>query len=305
MFGFPRQGIVEWQVYTGGPALATTSLRYQQWIKPYGCSQVFMLVAGPGGPGAGGTSAASGARSGGGGGGSGGVTKALFPACILPDVLYVRAGGIAVGGAPNTAGVQTSGNNSVVCLTPDPSFGVTALIEGWPGGAGAVAGTAGAAGGTGVGLYSQWGITQGSAGQAGAAGGSGAVGTGLVAPNTLILTGGGGGGGVSAGNGPFNGGDIGAQIPTTGAKLRPLIPGGNVTVKTGSHGFNMGIPIRELLDKSSAIVFSGGGGGYGESTGGFPGGDGAWGCGGGGGGAGSTGGAGGDGGPGFVIIGAW
>lgn len=81
---------------------------WQTWQKPRKCNYVWiMCVGGGGGGGNGGTPVNSFVNS---GGGSGAVTRALYNAQQLPDILYVQVG---LGGAAATAGTR-----SLVALQP-------------------------------------------------------------------------------------------------------------------------------------------------------------------------------------------
>jgi hypothetical protein len=75
---------------------ATGATAWQTWQKPRNCKFIWMMCIGAG---AGGQT--TGTTSAGFGGGSGGVVRALFPANVLPDTLYVQPG---VGAVNSTAG---------------------------------------------------------------------------------------------------------------------------------------------------------------------------------------------------------
>jgi len=95
---------------------------WQAWQKPRGCKFIWMMCIGAG---AGGQT--TGTTSTGFGGGSGAVTRALFPANVLPDTLYVQPGI----GASNTAGgrsfVSTISNSTtatnLVCVSGNTQAG--------------------------------------------------------------------------------------------------------------------------------------------------------------------------------------
>jgi len=76
---------------------------WQTWQKPRNCKFIWMMCIGAG---AGGQT--TGTTAAGFGGGSGAVTRALFPANVLPDTLYVQPG----------AGVVANANRSFVSVTP-------------------------------------------------------------------------------------------------------------------------------------------------------------------------------------------
>ena len=85
---------------------------WQTWIKPRNCKFVWMICIGGAAGGGGGQSGVANpptTYNGGGGGCSAAVTRALFPANVLPDILYIQPG---PGGAGGTAGGgQSSGGN--------------------------------------------------------------------------------------------------------------------------------------------------------------------------------------------------
>ena len=100
---------------------------WQTWQKPAGCSMVYIFALGGGG---GGGRPADGATTvGGGGGGSGGITRALIPAVLLPDTIYVQPG---VGGLganlANNAG--SNGNLSCIAILPNTNIDNSILLRG-------------------------------------------------------------------------------------------------------------------------------------------------------------------------------
>lgn len=83
----------------------TDTATWQLWQKPRNCKFIWIMCIGTGGFGITNSSGGGGAI----GGGAGAVTRALFPANVLPDTLYVRPG-IAFG--------QTTYYQSIVSTTP-------------------------------------------------------------------------------------------------------------------------------------------------------------------------------------------
>jgi hypothetical protein len=289
----PRNGITNWSVFTRTPD-------WQSWIKPAGCSWIYVFAIGAGGSAGRFTNGASTAAVG--GGGSGSVTRILVPASLLPDILYVRAGAGGVG--VTTAGtVGSAGQISYLAIAPNTT--AQNLICTFPPGNGS---TGGGTGGTGAsaatsasGIWINVSLFTSIAGQAGAnaaqvanaAGSSITFGT-----SGLPVTGGSGGG-----NGTGNGGDI------TGSGLMPTISGGvGTTGGSGNSGFRQGQNYAPGF-KLFPLLFSGGTGGGGHTTGtAGNGGNGGYGCGGGGGGSTSgagTSGNGGSGGDALILIGAF
>jgi hypothetical protein len=87
---------------------------WQTWQKPRKCNYVWiMCIGGGGGGGGGGTTN----NLSGGGGGSGAITRVLFNAFLLPDILYIQAG---KGGAGSATFAGGDGNKSFVALQPNP-----------------------------------------------------------------------------------------------------------------------------------------------------------------------------------------
>lgn len=272
---------------------------YRAWQKPRGISQVMIFaVAGGGGGGGGLTGATASARGGGSGGGSGSITRVIFPAIILPDVLHVQPG---LGGAGAVAsGTGAAGIASKVFARPT---GVTAdiICQAGSGGGGnpgtTTTNSGGGAASAAVAGNAPWlasGLFIATPGVGGGAGGSGAganAGSGLVAFTGQVITGGAGGGSTPTGNTDAAGGSI------TAAGLLELARSGGATV--GGKGDEGVSSLTPFWSTGGA-----GGGSNGAGTGG-KGGRGGYGSGGGGGGGGITGGAGGDGGDGIVIVACW
>jgi hypothetical protein len=84
---------------------------WQTWNKPRNCKFIWMMCIGAG---AGGQT--TGTTGAGFGGGCGAVTRALFPANVLPDTLYVQ---------PGTGSSNTSGSRSFVVINPSGSVPAT------------------------------------------------------------------------------------------------------------------------------------------------------------------------------------
>lgn len=282
---------------------------WQIWNKPSGIKFVYFYLVGGGGSGGGGRTGALNSGGGGGGGGSGGYTVCMFPAFILPDILYVQAGAGGLGVAAGTIG--NSGALSYVSVEPNTTA-INILIQSGTaaaggGGAGTNSGNGAGAGGLGSTAWTTsqnltiLSISSSTAGQAGALGGTNIPAAGSSITLAKIFSGGAGGGGCSNSGVISNGGSI------NGVGFIQTIGGGTSTTKDGSTGYAQFNPTSESFS-DEPLFFTGGSGG--ASTGSTPasiggaGGNGAFGSGGGGGGAsyGSTGGRGGKGGDGFILI---
>ena len=87
---------------------------WQTWKKPRNCKYVWMMCIGGGAGGNGGRNIVSSIQS---GSASGAVTKALFNANLIPDILYVQVG-LGGLGATTSNGIGSSGNRSFVSLGP-------------------------------------------------------------------------------------------------------------------------------------------------------------------------------------------
>ena len=292
------------QVFNANSTAANSN--FSPWNKPRGCS--FVRVFGLGGGGGGGAGAVPGTSSAGGGGGaSGSQFNVLFPAYVLPDILWVSVG---FGGIPSGSGISTAINT-----TPSST---TAIITATGGGGGSAAsgGTAGIAGVAGAATisgvpYIQFcflggGISSNTnasiAGQSGTAGSTNSNSTALAIPITgLVVTGGTGGAGVNSvvATETFAGAITANGLFFTGNQTNAS----SGTILDGSNGYKV----------PGVLFYMGGVGGAAYSgtpvNGGGVGGSGAIGCGGGGGGGTYTGGGiqskGGRGGDGIVIITAW
>lgn len=297
---------------------------FQTWQKPNGIKMIHFLVIGAGGGGGGGRTGGNNTGTGGGGGGSGGVSIGLFPANLLPDILYISVGCGGLGGTPNTVGSTVgkgdNGGISFVCISA--STGSTYVVmqsgDSVAGGGGRGDGSSNT-GSAGVGsaiwdytldIWPQLGHITANAGQNGGIGGPTGNFGGSVTQSTIV-TGGGGGGGESSVSTSYSGGSINGTI----YKFTRLTGGtadatGNTIV--GSNGYFYNLPSQNASNKSSTLpmFFTGGAGGgaaNSSSRNAGGGGAGAYGCGGGGGGASytGTGGTGGRGGDGLVIITCW
>lgn len=289
---------------------------WRAWVKPP-CSMVSATVISGGGSGGGGfTGAAGTARGGGAGGGSSAITRSVWPAWAVPDLLYIAVGngGAAVGaslagnsGLQSYIALSTSTTAVNVFSTALPGNGGGAGT----GAAGGTAGTAGAVSSSTSALGLNYGLWESTAGQAGSAGGAqtGAVGATVTISAGNPLTGGAGGGGTPVGNTDFAGG------PINTAGVWPTLAGGVAAAGAGNNGYiyqlnQSMMQIRELQPYAAlwgGVCYGGTGGGTAGASGtaGRGGNGGGWGTGGGGGGGGVTGGAGGKGGDGLIIIVCW
>lgn len=269
--------------YTTG----TTS--WQTWNKPRNCKFIWMMCMGGAAGGTGGVSGSAVSSIGTPGGGSGAITKALFPANVLPDTLYIQPGPGGAGGIGTTAtgvgGTPGAGNKSFVSITPSSAnvmnivctSGATAASTV---GAGELALTSPAASAA---LLSLGAFTS----TGGVAGG----GVNITPFNSTVLTGGAGhpGGGTNV---------AGASILSAnlGTYLTPQISA--AAINTGAAGANGIWSWKPMYGTGGAC------GGSNNAGAGGNGGNGALGCGGGGGapGTNAAGGNGGKGGDGLVII---
>lgn len=284
---------------------------WQTWVKPRNAKfiQIFCLGAGGGG-GAGGYTSTT--RGGGGGGSAGGNSKAIYPALLLPDNLYILVGVGGAGGVGGTTGNGAAGSTggiSYVAIAPQTtattlllaSSNVAAPAGGGGAGTAAGGGTAAAAWVTTSSPFTTIGLLTLSTGVAGAAGGSpGLAGSNATALASNIVMGGAGGGGIST------------TVRADGGNISPasILLTSTVSGGLAGNGTN-GEPGRVGYGLLNPICGTGGSGG-GAASGSAPlqvggrGGDGWYGCGGGGAGASPTGSnvtnIGGRGGDGLVII---
>lgn len=264
---------------------------WQTWTKPRNCKFVWMMCIGGGGGGGGGLLGASAAASC--GGGSGAVTRALFPANVLPDILFIQPGPGGTAGAAATVligGTGGNGNASYISITPSAavpmnvvctSGGATRAIGGQGQGQGGIT-----ANGEVVASTTQAGLLSlgnfiSVAGQQ--ATGAGTTPVGHITPlgSTITTAGGAASGTSTTGSVASPGGDILAT------SISPLITSGSSGIVSWKPFYTLG----------------GAGAPANDGQVGLPGGDGSYGSGGGGGSAGNTSaGAGGRGGDGLVII---
>jgi hypothetical protein len=276
---------------------ASNTSTWQTWQKPRNCKFIWMMCIGAGSGGFGGGAPLAGVSP---GGPSGAVTRALFPANVLPDTLYIQPGTGSIGGA----GATTNINNlpavpgrSFVSIVPSNAsimnIVCTSGLANASGGTPESAATVAAAGLLSLGNFTSI---------AGIA--SNAVAAEYVPLTTTITCP--GGAGSAAGVGTVG---YGIASVSLGTYITPAIPGGFGNISTGptpgiSSPGNSGIWSWKPM---YGLGGSGGGGITGSAIIGMNGGNGAYGCGGGAGGntnsgVGSTGGNGGKGGDGLVII---
>jgi hypothetical protein len=286
---------------------STTTNSWQTWVKPRGCSWVYIFALGGGG---GGGSPNTGSVQGGGGGGVTSCLRHVIPAPLLPDNLYVRVGNGGAGAtSANSSG--TAGTRSLVGVYPLDSAGCNIGLN--AGGSAGSATTGGGATSVTVYNYAYLGFVQGnnslSGGNGGASGSAGAAATYAISTTQIPMCGAGGGAG-------YNGSAASAGGAITFAVSYPAltIPGGTAGVGVPGGRGGDGYGANKRLDfngpqGANVLFFTGGsGGGCSDTAGqaGGRGGDGGYGCGGGGGGgASATPGNGGNGGDGLVIICSW
>lgn len=292
---------------------------WQTWQKPRGAKFIQIFCLGGGAAGGSGYRGTAGAlRTGAGGGGSGGIARALYPAFLLPDILYVQvgAGGASPAGTTTTAGsTGTAGGISYVSIAPT-QLAINVLAQSSTAGAlgGAAAGsTTTNAGGAAATIwttttspFTSLGVLNLVAGVAGGISTNANTGviTNIQALSQSIVTGGTGGGATNNVTASNYRASAGGSILSASVILTTSIPGG----LTGSI-IGAGNPGSSGYGNLAPFCGVGGSGGSGQSSGSFTagrGGDGWYGCGGGGGGTSvvttGTGGAGGKGGDGLVII---
>ena len=208
---------------------------WQTWRKPRNCSYVWMMCIGGGGGGAGvvyagNTSGTTITSAGTCGGGAGAVTRALYNASLIPDLVYVQVGLGGAGGIPNANTTLVnggSGTRSFISSAPITSVTNVFCCSGSvgagggqyaAGGAGETVATTGVAG---IISMATWSST---VGQAGALGGSSA-GANITPLTSQITSGGAGGGGLNL-SVPTSGG----SITTTSISSQILGSAGNPSV---------------------------------------------------------------------------
>lgn len=265
---------------------------WQTWRKPKKCNYVYIMCIGGGGGGAAGPTVNNNNAA---GGASGAVTRILYNAQQLSDVLYVQVGLGGVGGL-NSGASGANGTRSSVALQPTVLAQNLVAISG---NAGAIGGTTGGSISAGETASTQTTATFYTLGNFISTAGRPNVPTGLpdITPLTSQIT------SPGAVGGTFNSTpaifQAGSILSTT---YSPLIPNGisssaaGVNGTDGSNGVTIWKPFFSI---------GGSGGGASVTANGGRGGDGGIGSGGGGGGAGATlaqGGSGGKGGDGLVII---
>jgi hypothetical protein len=268
---------------------AITSGSWQTWTKPRNASFVFITAFGSGGGGGGAFSSGSlltpGVFNGGGGGGASAFSKAIYPASLIPDILYIRvaAGGPGAPGGNNNR-IGQSGSLSYICVFPTSSYLDTdirdaniLLVSGDRAAGGGIAGTLasggnGGSGGTAATLtrpLQSLGIVQSYDGTTGAIGGTGADGGNITIRN---LTSGG-----SGGAGGLNGTSLlGGQILSQ--SIVPNIVGTNATSRDGFAATQPNTAVSQRYP----MIFTGGTGGGSSDARGVAGANGAIGSGGGG-----------------------
>lgn len=293
-----------------GYSATPTNFYWQTWTKPRGVNFVHIFCLGGGGGGNAGSSGGAGGL----GGGGGTASRALFPAWVLPNTLFVQVGAGGSGGTPSAAPLV--GGVSLVTLWPSsvltPANNILLRANGGQISSGAnpavpisastvaqsnlaaLAVTSFSIGSGATDAVSTGGRGATAIGQGGTAGGSGATTVNTAGGNGLAYV-------VGIGNATRND--------------NTTIPGGTGGAGTGVGGQNGGNGTSGFVLVPNTFFWIGGlgGGGAGRGSGtatsvGGTGGDGAYGSGGGGGGGGSTvalGGSGGKGGDGLVIISSW
>jgi hypothetical protein len=279
---------------------------WQTWNKPRGAKMIQIFCLGSGGSGAIGAAALNGSRSGGGGGGSGAITRAVIPAFLLPDILYIQVGlgGAALNQTSTTAIAGNVGAHSYISLAPSTAASTVVVASSTVVASGGTGNGSNAAGGTvftsGSGVFSALSIFTTIAGVFG----NGFTtqptpGTNQAALGSSIVTGGTAGGPTQTT--PPGNGYAGGSITSASVILTSTVAGGTgistagIYAPAGDNGYTIMNPF--------CSTGGAGGGGNGAGTGGW-GGDGGLGSGGGGGGGGGQNGLrrSGKGGDGLVII---
>ena len=104
-------------------AVSSGSTQWQTWQKPNGAKMVHIYILGGGGGGGSGRTGGINTGGGGGGGGSTAISIGLFPACMLPDILYVSVGKGGTGGVSNTFSVlRRSSWGSYIVILKNSTF---------------------------------------------------------------------------------------------------------------------------------------------------------------------------------------
>ena len=265
---------------------------WQTWRKPKKCSYVYIICIGGASGGAAGASANNNSA---GGGASGAITKVLYNAQQLSDVLYVQVGLGGTGGL-NSGVAGANGTRSLAALQPTV---LTQNLVAISGAVGAIGGTTGGTASAGVTASTRAPATFYTLGNFISTAGRPNVPTGLldITPLTSQITSPGAAGGRFTSTPVIS--DAGSILSTT---YSPLIPSGISSSESGVNGTNGGDGVTIWKPFFS---IGGAGGGASVTAIGGRGGDGGIGSGGGGGGGGATlaqSGSGGKGGDGLVII---
>lgn len=295
-------------------AVSSGSTQWQTWQKPNGAKMVHIYILGGGAGGGAGRTGGVNTGGGGGGGGSTAISIGLFPACMLPDILYVSVGKGGSGGSNNTAG--GAGELSYVGVSASTSTTSIVMQSGDAAAGGGGAGTSSLLGAGGIAgtvwtytnyIWPQMGQISAIAGQAGSNGGSTSS-AGVNLTLTLPVSGGAGGGGESSNVSSFNGGAILSTMYGFSTLIGGVANAADDTIK-GTAGYTYSFPSFNSSTRGPMLFTGGAGGGGANSTSrnGGQGGFGSFGSGGGGGGASyqATGGVGGNGGGGLVMITTW
>jgi len=270
-------------------AVGTT---FQTWRKPKKCNYVYIMCIGGGGGGAAGPTVNNGNA---GAGASGSITRVLYNAQQLSDILYVQVGLGGAGGL-NSGAVGANGTRSSVALQPTVLAQNLVAISG---NVGAIGGSTGGGTSAGETVSTQTTATFFTLGNFISTVGRSNTPTGLldITPLTSQITcPGAGGGGFTSTPVIFEAGSILSTLYSS------LISKGTTTSASGVNGTDGGDGVTIWKPFFST---GGAGGGASVTASGGRGGNGGIGSGGGGGGAGATlaqGGSGGKGGDGLVII---
>jgi hypothetical protein len=259
-----------------------TSGSWQTWTKPRNATFVFITAIGGGG--GGGCAFNDGVNfNGGGGGGSAAIAKGIFPANLIPDVLYIKVGEGGAGSAGGGNGISGNpGQLSYICVQPTSSYDDTQIrnsnilllsgISPATVGANASSGGGGSGGSGGANVSENslplfsLGIVQGFAGTTGTNGGTGTGAITAITPTTITTGGGGGAGGAS-----------GATVLGGLINSQSIVP----QISSNSSGFAAQQP-SGLVSQKYPMQFTGGAGGSTSNLFGQIGGNGAYGSGGGG-----------------------
>jgi len=100
---------------------ATGATVFQTFQKPRNCKFIWMMCIGAGSGGFGGSSGSAGGAGNSPGGPGGAITRALYPANVLPDTLFIQAGTGSIGGLGSiiaSNNVPGTPGRSFVSITP-------------------------------------------------------------------------------------------------------------------------------------------------------------------------------------------